>query len=193
MVHLLDVGTGTGYIGIVLGVKANQAGFAADATLTDVNPEAVKCAMFNYLANRCELEKVTPALIRDIRVADVYTGIDDIGADVADGFVAAGDMHQMFDFIIWNTPWVHDERFERTPDMISTLDPRGALLERFVREADNWLVPGGLLVFSVSNCCNQQLLRQFADAGWEMRCFRHSHPFEGHPVLRYDIVATKRN
>jgi release factor glutamine methyltransferase len=125
---VIDVGTGTGAIAVVLAHRRPDATVIA----TDVSPDAVELARSN--AERLAVDV-------DVRLGDL---LDPLSAEVR-GSV---------DLIVSNPPYVTESEYESlSPDVLT--DPRIALIggtelhARLVDVAAEWLAPGGWLVVEI--------------------------------------------
>lgn len=85
----------------------------------DVDPEAVACAQANARDNGISL---------DVRRSDLFEAVEG----------------ERFDLILFNAPLRHGD-IEHPVDRIAC-DPGGALTVRFLKEASDYLAPGGAIV-----------------------------------------------
>ena len=118
-----DIGTGTGVLALIAGVKGT-VGYAAD-----INPEAVKNARLN-------LDKYGISGIRTIK-SDLFSNIP-----------AA----EIFDMILFNRPFwdSYDEKKMKYVAELGFSDPTGGLLPRFLEEAKSRLSKKGRILLSAA-------------------------------------------
>jgi methylase of polypeptide subunit release factors len=120
--RVLDMGTGTG----VLALLAAQLG-AAELVATDSNPMAVENARIN--ARRLGLADT----IQVRGPADLFASVEG----------------ETFDVILFNAPWVQGE--PRTLYDTAIYDPGYRVIDGFMREVSNHLVPGGVVLLQYSD------------------------------------------
>ena len=127
--HILDIGTGSGCIGLSLAMEFPNAKVIA----TDISEAAIDVATINRLRHSLD-EQV------EFSCADLYP-----------------DSANRFDLIVTNPPYVPTEQYDSLPPEYLS-EPRVALaagddgcvyLERILRDAVNYLTPGGLLAVEV--------------------------------------------
>ena len=111
--RVLDMGTGTGVIGLYLAARE----FGNDVTLTDVDPAACAAAEINAMVN------------------DRWARV--VRADVWEGLPA----RERYDVVIWNLPLL-DKPIEEKADLMAC-DPGGRLARRFLDGLPGRLARGG--------------------------------------------------
>ena len=114
-----------------LSLMAARAGW--DVIGVDVNPIAVEAARANAAAN---------GMTDCFQESDLFTNVTG----------------QQFDVILFNLPFYH--KASVTEREVALSDHNGGLAKRFLDEAGSYLVPGGRLVFTWSNCSNPALLNR---------------------------------
>ena len=126
---ILDMGTGSGVIGLSLAAKLSEKK-SAHVTLADFSPEALSLAKENR--SGLELTEEDVALIQ----SDLFESIE-------------GD----FDLIVANLPYISDADMKELSREVQC-DPALALLggtigtelmERFIKECSDYLKPGGMI------------------------------------------------
>jgi len=120
--RVLDMGTGCGALGICLAAAGREA------TLVDINPQAVACA-----ANNARLNRVPVRILQ----SDLFEAV-------------AGER---FDLIVFNIPLL--DKPVASPIEVIACDPGGRLFTRCLAEAPRHLTPGGAVAISVSNLGNR--------------------------------------
>lgn len=129
---IVDVGTGSGCIAIVLASELPQAEIHA----TEVSPEALEIARANAARHQFE---------RQIRFhhADLLQGLDS----------------NAFDFVVSNPPYVGESEEDQVQLEVRKFEPRNAVfagpsglevIERLIPQAQNTLKSGGWLVMEIS-------------------------------------------
>jgi len=147
--RVLDLCTGTGCV--VLSIAKNARG--GEWWAGDLNPIAVDAARANAARHGVTLNVVE---------GDLFAPLP---AD-------AGP----FDVIVSNPPYVQDDEWEGlAPDIRNYEDPRALLsgsdgldcIRRIVAQAQDWLVPGGLLALEMGEAQGPALRTLLAGAGYE--------------------------
>lgn len=147
--RVLDLCTGTGCI--ILSIAKNTRG--GEWWATDLNPLAVNTARANAARHGIALNLVE---------GDLFAPLP---AD-------AGP----FDMIVSNPPYVQDDEWEGlAPDIRNYEDPRALLsgsdgldcIRRIVAQAQDWLVPGGLLALEMGEAQGPALRTLLQAAGYE--------------------------
>lgn len=127
----LDLCTGSGVIAVVL---ARELGCTVVAT--DISEAALRVATANFVRHGLD-DRVFPV------VSDLFSGLD---------------LHQRFDCIVSNPPYVAEEDIDRLEPEVGVFEPRLALsggpggmhcLERIAAEARFFLRPGGWLLVEI--------------------------------------------
>jgi release factor glutamine methyltransferase len=143
---IVDVGTGSGAIGLALAKELP----AAEIHATDISPEALEVATAN--AARHELT----------------SRIKFHQADLLEGFPAAS-----FDFVVSNPPYVGESEEDSVQLEVRKFEPRNAVfagptglevIERLIPQAKLTLKPGGWLVFEISGTIAEAVRHNLA--GW---------------------------
>lgn len=137
-VDVLDVGTGTGILGLTASLYERVDG----VTFLDINENALSLAKRNFEKNRAIL-KATPTFIRS-----------DLFSDVASG--------QMFGLIIFNAPYLRNEKEgedgEHNP---WSGGKEGVELSiRFLNEASSHIEQDGRIILNASSLSNLAKLRE---------------------------------
>ncbi len=137
---VLDVGTGTGAVGLAIKRVLRDARLHA----VDVNPEAVELAQRNADRHR---------MVIDLYVGDLF------------GPVPPG-LRRQFDLIVSNPPYVTEAEYAELPEEVRA-DPYEALVggtdvhARLADEAPTWLRPGGWLVVEIGASQAEDVSRLF--------------------------------
>jgi len=147
--RVLDLCTGTGCI--ILSIAKNAKG--GEWWATDLNPLAVSTARANAVHHGVALNLVE-----------------------GDLFAPLPGNAGTFDVIVSNPPYVEDREWERlAPDIRNYEDPRALLsgrdgldcIRRIVAQAQDWLVPGGLLALEMGESQGPALRALLDGAGYE--------------------------
>lgn len=127
--NVIDVGTGCGILGIVAAEKAAQV------LAIDINPHAVRCARRNAVLNHVDKKM---CCIR----GDLFNAIK---------------TRAKFDLILFNAPYLISDDAEKPSWLESAWSggPHGrCVIDRFVRDAPNYLKPDGRLLLLQSTLSN---------------------------------------
>ncbi len=130
--YLLEIGTGTGAIGIFCALNG------ANATLTDINPDAVKTARENAKAQNLDIP---------VKESDMYDALS---------------IDEKFDFIFWSHPYNNwDEPVE---DMLmrSGLDYHYNSLRKYIKGAKDHLTSNGKLLLGTGNSADIETIVSIA-------------------------------
>ena len=147
--HILDLGTGSGALALALARAYPQAA----VTAVDNSPEALTLAEEN--AGACGLVPQVRLLLSDWFAA-----------------LAAGEQ---FDLVVANPPYLSDEETAAAPPEVKDFEPAAALsagadsaahLERIIRRAPAYLLPGGLLACETGITQHARLTAVAAEAGF---------------------------
>lgn len=147
--RVLDLCTGTGCV--ILSIAKNARG--NDWWATDLNPLAVRTARANAARHEIDLKLVE---------GDLFTPL--------------AERTGPFDVIVSNPPYVEDRDWDGlAPDIRNYEDPLALLsgddgldcIRRIVAQAQDWLVPGGLLALEMGECQGPALLGLLDRAGFE--------------------------
>ncbi len=131
--QVLELGAGSGGVSIYL----KQHRFGKFFTLTDIATAAIESAKKNL--NRL-------GLANDTRVieSDLFNNVTG-----------------RYDAIIFNAPLWHKK--DAIAEELALVDPDGVLMERFLREADQYLNEKGNIFLAFSNLCTPDLLEKYSD------------------------------
>jgi len=137
---VLDMGTGSGIQAITAGQKAHKV------IGIDINPEAVHCAMENIKYNGLE------------NVITIYKG--DLFSPLT--------LENKFDVILFTPPYMEGPVkciFDHALN-----DPNKSLVNRFFKEARNYLKPSGYVQMVYSSLADsQRVLKIASDLGWRYK------------------------
>ncbi|RJR15247.1 MAG: methyltransferase domain-containing protein [Nitrospiraceae bacterium] len=135
--NVLDMGTGSG----IQAVTAGHSG--AEVIAVDINPEAVRYAYRNVMANALD-DSIT------VQVGDLFSTLD--------------PQHK-FSVILFTPPYL-----EGTPETLldkALYDPDKDLLIRFFKEAKEYLRPGGYIQMIYSSIAgNGKAISAAEQSGW---------------------------
>ena len=135
--RVLDMGTGTGFLGIAAGMMSN----VYEVVFTDINPDAVGIARRNAERNSKMIISKCSFVI-----GDLFSGIEG-----------------KFDLIIFNAPYLKGEGGE---EMLSEAWEGGKegveLSIRFLKESKAFLKEHGRILISASSLANLQMLTDSA-------------------------------
>ncbi len=155
--RILDIGTGSGAIAIVVARELPEA----RVTATDISPEAINLASRNAAAH------------------GVAGRIAFLQGDLF--AAAAGE----WDIICSNPPYVPEEEYERLPAGIRDFEPREALIagpdgldyyRKIIREGAKRLKPGGWIFLEIGEGQRDAVEALFRDAGgYEEISFRKDY------------------
>ncbi|MDD5163845.1 MAG: methyltransferase, partial [Candidatus ainarchaeum sp.] len=118
---LLEIGTGTGIIALFAALKG------AKVTVTDINPEAIKNAKYNFEKQGLKLKAYS---------GDMYAPVP---------------AQDKFDFIFWNHPWGYANPRYGEVLQKSVFDYKYSGLKKYVEGAKSHLKPSGRLLLATSN------------------------------------------
>jgi release factor glutamine methyltransferase len=131
--RVLDIGTGTGFLGIAAGTKRN----VHEVIFTDINPDAVDTARRNAERNS---EMVVSKC--NFVMGDLFSGIEG-----------------KFDLIIFNAPYLKGEGGEEVLSEAWEGGKEGVELSiRFLKESKAFLKERGRILISASSLANIQML-----------------------------------
>jgi release factor glutamine methyltransferase len=145
LLHIADVGTGSGCIALALAKELPHAEIYA----TDISPAALEVARAN--AARHQLESRI-----HFREADLLTGFE----------------NNSFDFIVSNLPYVGESEVDEVQLEVRKFEPRSAVfagptgvevIQRLVPQAHAALRPGGWLVMEISGTISEEVRRLLRD------------------------------
>lgn len=148
---ILDIGTGSGCIPVTL---ALELGNRHRIQGTDLKPEALKVAKAN-------------ALLHQVKVDFTQENI----------FETTKDSHQQLDLITSNPPYIPLAEKQGLLPNVKDYEPGSALFvsdqnplvfyKKIIERADNWLKPGGYLLFEIHEDYGQEVLALFPKSRWE--------------------------
>lgn len=143
---VLEIGTGTGIVAIHTALEG-----ARKIVATDINPNAVANAKYN--AMHLDIKNI---------VFQLVTTTEELGQPGPFTAIAPGER---FDLIISNPPWEDDTVIN--PAAYALYDTDFVLLDGFINEADDFLLPGGqmLLAYGAKTAINR-IHEQGTAAGW---------------------------
>jgi release factor glutamine methyltransferase len=142
----LDLGTGTGCLGLAL---ADEGGFPV--TAVDSSEPALSLAAENVAATGIAVE-----LIR----SDLCAALEG----------------RMFDLVVANPPYLTDGEYDALDPSVKSWEPRAALVsgpsglevtQRILTETPPVLRPGGWLVMELDSARSDAVVRAAHDLGWE--------------------------
>lgn len=167
---MLDLGCGSGAIGLSLLAELADRGVHASLVAIDKSPDALANARSNAVKHT--LHSVT------FVSSDWFASLD-------------RSLRGRFDLIVANPPYVGNDEFAGLDEVLG-YEPRTALvardargvggfadIERIIAESPEWLGPRGVLVLEHGEAHRDAVLRACVDAG-----FREHHDFDdlaGHP------------
>jgi release factor glutamine methyltransferase len=169
---ILDVGTGCGALAVSLACEMEHAKIQA----TDISSTALELARLN---------------------AEKHGVIDRFEFLEGDLLKPLENLEKGFDVILSNPPYVASEEFEALPPEVRDYEPRLALdggkggmryVERLIREAADYLIPGGWLLVEMAPHQTRESLKLVKQTGayGEMRRKKdYDH--------RYRIVAAQKS
>ena len=140
--EVLEIGTGTGLVAVVAAQKSKKV------TATDINEDAVKCALKNTITNR--------TYNVELKIGDLFEPVKD----------------EKFDLILFNTPYLPTEENEKFDEEINAAWDGGAdgreTIDRFLEGLNNHLNEGGrvqLVQSSLSD--NEKTIQKLEAIGFE--------------------------
>ena len=159
--RVLELGTGCG----LLAILAAKAG-AKEVVVTDINPAALKCARANAAKHQVEY-------CIDFRLGDLFEPV-------------AGEH---FDLVMFNPPYLPvdpEEALCGPLDRAWEAGPDGRrIIDRFLRELPNYLMPNGRILFVQSSLANiPKTLRVLETSGFQVNTINKKFSFEELCLLR---------
>ncbi len=142
----LDLGTGTGCLGLAL---RDEAGF--EVTAVDSSAEALALAALNAAATRLPVELVQ--------------------SDLAERLVG-----RRFDLIVSNPPYLTEAEYEALPVAVKAWEPRPALVSgpdgldltrRILEDGREMLLPGGWIVMEIDCARGDAVARLARELDWQ--------------------------
>jgi release factor glutamine methyltransferase len=169
---IMDMGCGSGAIGLALLSELNERGVAATLVAVDESRDALDVARHNAMKHHL--------LAASFVVSSWYENLDD-------------SLRGRVDLIVANPPYVGNEEFASLEPALH-YEPRGAVvapdsrgvvgfedLEVVIRGAATWLSPHGLLICEHANVHRDPVLSVAAEAGF-VNCEDVSD-MSGHPRI----------
>jgi len=140
--EVLEIGTGTGLIAVVAAQKSRKV------TATDINEDAIKCALKNTIANR--------TYNIELREGHLFEPVKD----------------EKFDLILFNTPYLPTDEDEKVDEELNAawdggIDGR-ATIDQFLEEVKDHLNEGGrvqLVQSSLSD--NEKTIKKLEENGFD--------------------------
>lgn len=140
--EVLEIGTGTGLVAVTAAQRSRKV------TATDINEDAVRCALKNTIANR--------TYNVELKTGDLFEPVED----------------EKFDLILFNTPYLPTEEDEKFDEKINAAWDGGAdgreTIDRFIDELKGHLNDGGrvqLVQSSLSD--NEKTIRKLEEMGFD--------------------------
>ncbi|MFC1710753.1 methyltransferase [Nanoarchaeota archaeon] len=147
---LLEIGTGTGIIGISCALKG------AKVVLTDINSEAAKNAVTNVKKQNLSIS---------VRIGNIYGPLK---------------KNEKFDFIFWSHPYNNSDKPIEDMLMRSGFDHNYKGLKSYIRKAKNYLTPQGKLLLGTGSTADLKTIKKVADeAGYFIRILKKSEMYLG--------------
>jgi release factor glutamine methyltransferase len=169
---LMDMGCGSGAIGLAILSELSERGVAATLVAVDESRDALDVARHNALKHHL--------LSASFVVSSWYENVDE-------------SLRGRVDLIVANPPYVGDEEFASLEPVLQ-FEPRGAIvapdsrgvvgfedLEVVIRGAARWLSPRGLLICEHANVHRDAVLNVAAEAGF-VNC-EDLNDMAGHPRI----------
>ena len=140
--EVLEIGTGTGIITVIAARKARRV------VATDINEDAIKCALKNTITNR--------TYNVELRKGDLFEPVKD----------------EKFDLILFNTPYLPTEEDEKLDDELNAAFDGGLegreTINKFLEEVKDYLKEGGrvqLVQSSLSD--NEKTIKKLEELGFD--------------------------
>ncbi|HEX3014532.1 MAG TPA: HemK2/MTQ2 family protein methyltransferase, partial [Methanobacterium sp.] len=140
--EVLEIGTGTGLVAVTAAQRSRKV------TATDINEDAIRCALKNTIANR--------TYNVELKTGDLFEPVED----------------EKFDLILFNTPYLPTEEDEKFDEEINAAWDGGAdgreTIDRFIDELKGHLNEGGrvqLVQSSLSD--NEKTIRKLEEMGFD--------------------------
>jgi release factor glutamine methyltransferase len=162
--RVLELGTGCGLLAIL------AAKVGVQVVATDINPAALECARANAVKHRVE------DLI-NFRSGDLFEPV----------------VGERFDLVIFNPPYLPVEPEEALCGPLDRAWEAGLdgcrIIDRFLRELPNHLMPNGRVLFVQSSLANiSKTLRVLEISGFKVNILHKKLPFEELSLLHYFIA-----
>ncbi|BDZ69982.1 HemK2/MTQ2 family protein methyltransferase [Methanobacterium petrolearium] len=140
--NVLEIGTGTGLIAIIASRGCRTV------TATDVNPQAIDCAVKNIIANK--------AYNIELRKGNLFEPVQD----------------EKFDLILFNTPYLPTDEDERVDDELDAAWNGGVdgreVIDQFLEGLKDHLKPGGRVQLVQSSLSNvERTLEKLEEMGFD--------------------------
>ncbi len=160
---LLEIGSGTGVIGVSAALRHCRTVVAAD-----INPHAVDNTALN--AERHGVAHRVRSLL-----SDLFAGLDP---------------EERFDTVVWSSNYVlaPDDFQYRTVHERAYVDPGYAAHRRYLAEARNWTTEGGRVMLHFSSRGDLDALNALAaDTGCELRLLESASVLEGTDLIGHQL------
>jgi release factor glutamine methyltransferase len=141
-IHIADVGTGSGCLGITLFLELKRLGFNSNVYLSDVSHEALEVSKKNLVLHHIPK--------RNVKVLE---------SDLLENFPEI-----KFDFIVANLPYVPTSRIPTLDPSVKDFEPHLALnggndglrlITKLINQAKEFLKPGGFILLEID--CDHKL------------------------------------
>ncbi|MEL7670805.1 HemK2/MTQ2 family protein methyltransferase [Methanobacterium sp.] len=136
--EVLEIGTGTGLIAVTAAQKSKKV------TATDINEDAVKCALKNTITNR--------TYNVELKQGNLFEPVKD----------------EKFDLILFNTPYLPTEEDEKLDDELNAAFDGGLegreTIDKFIEEVKDYLNEGGRVQLVQSSLSDNEKTIQKLDA-----------------------------
>ncbi len=146
--RILDMGTGSGIIGITLGLELKDQ--ISEVVLADISDQALSLALENAIRLGCKVSTRQTDLF-----SDLYETVSSTGEEDAKSEGEISRVPMQFDVIMANLPYIKDD--EKLDDDVLQ-DPHTALfggplgweiIDRFLAQARNHLTEDGLIALEI--------------------------------------------
>lgn len=144
-VNFLEVGCGSGAIGISFALKVKAGGRKFKGFLSDISDEALKITTRNLQKYELDLKTIRSDLLNEIPI-------------------------QKFDVILANLPYIPSQRIAKLEPSVRDFEPHLALdggsdglihIRKLLKESRNYLGSGGIVLLEVDDSHNQDTTLEF--------------------------------